>query len=105
MTRLPILITVISTLAATAAYADRIDGTWCSPDNRRSVAIDGEKGITPAGNRVTGHYTRHGFTYVIPEGEAGAGGMIAMRQLSEEQAEVSEPDNQFDTWHRCDLNS
>jgi hypothetical protein len=64
---------------ATPAYADRIDGHWCFKDGR-SFSIQGPKMITPAGTKMRGDYDRHGFSYIVPKGEPGAGDRLVIVQ-------------------------
>ncbi len=66
----------------TAALADAIDGHWCHEDGRR-MTIDGPAIVTPGGTAMTGDYDRHGFAYVVPPGEPGAGKRIAMQLIDE----------------------
>ena len=65
-----------------AALADAIDGHWCHEDGRR-MTIDGPAIVTPGGTAMTGDYDRHGFAYVIPPGEPGAGKRITMQLIDE----------------------
>ncbi len=44
--------------------------------------------MAPGGNRIDGDYTRHSFTYTVPEDEPGEGGTVAMRQLNDQTIEV-----------------
>ena len=53
------------------ARADAIDGMWCK--GSRSMQIDGPAIVTPGGTSMTGDYARHGFRYVVPADEEGAG--------------------------------
>ena len=65
-----------------AALGDAIDGHWCHKDGRR-MSIDGSAIVTPGGTAMTGDYDRHGFAYVIPPGESGAGKRITMQLIDE----------------------
>ena len=69
------------------ARADQIDGNWYFRDGR-SLSINGPQTVTPGGARMTGDYHRHGFTYVVPAAEPGAGGTVVMNQLDEQTVEV-----------------
>ena len=82
------------------AFADAIDGHWCFKDGRR-MHIDGPRITIPSGKRITGDYDRHGFEYVIPPGEKGAGGKIVMRLQSDEFLTVMPPGGGRETWQRC----
>jgi hypothetical protein len=72
----------LSTLASPgAARADVIDGDWCQPGHHFS--IKGPEIVTQAGHRLTGNYSRHYFTYVVPASEPDAGQYIAMTLVNE----------------------
>ena len=97
--RLPILIAGLC-LFATPALADSIDGAWCRPGLR--LVINGPTIVTPGGTRMSGTYDRHGFSYVVPAGEPGAGKTVDMRLLGEHdmQSRVG-ADGAVDDWRRC----
>ena len=83
------------------ALADKIDGEWCAPDGRR-LAIAGPAITTPGGARITGNYSRHHFSYVVPKAEADAGQTVEMSLRSEEEVLVlPRPNAQVEMWHRC----
>jgi hypothetical protein len=88
-------------LAATAAWADQIDGEWCAEDGR-VMSIEGPRMVTPGGNRILGEYTRHTFSYTVPGDEPGAGTTTAMRQLHDQTIRVW-PDGEIEgvLWRRC----
>jgi hypothetical protein len=89
----------------TPAAADAIDGNWCHPDGRR-FSIRGPEIVTPGGNRISGDYSRHYFSYSIPANETPAGKSVFMTLLDEytvhlrvgEQPSGSEP---AEEWKRC----
>jgi hypothetical protein len=90
-----------ATLLAGPALADAIDGDWCSEDRRR-ISIAGPEIVTPGGAKMRGDYDRHGFVYVVPAQEAGAGTRVIMRLLSEYRVQIkfgegAEPQ----IWQRC----
>ncbi len=85
---------------AGAARADAIDGHWCFTDGR-SVSIDGPNIITPGGQKSTGDYDRHGFDYVVPAGETGAGTRVVMNQMDDEHITVQEGEAKAKIWRRC----
>ena len=91
----------LALLAPTSAKADRIDGNWCR--GLAHLAIDGPTIITPGGTRMSGDYDRHGFRYVVPTGEPGAGATISMVQLSEQLMQLSSSAKPGDVqdWTRC----
>lgn len=66
-----------------AAFADRIDGSWCTGAAQR-VEINGPK-ISIGGKPVIdGTYTRHQFLYTVPNGEEHAGDKVYMQVLGDE---------------------
>lgn len=79
---LVVLATMAALMLPSSARADAIDGNWCHKDGRR-LTIDGPKITTPGGKKMTGDYDRHGFVYVIPKKEPGAGSKATMRMLDE----------------------
>jgi len=91
--------------AAGAARADAIDGNWCHASGKR-LTIEGPRIVTPGGTAMTGEYDRHGFAYVVPAGEPGAGKHMVMVLESEDVMHMGEgtqrvlPEN-AETWHRC----
>lgn len=89
-------------LAPAAAFADAIDGRWCSPEGK-SLEIEGPRLLTPGGARIDGNYSRHAFTYVSPAGEEAGGSTIYMVLLGEETMEVraGNPVGKPVTWKRC----
>ncbi len=86
---------------AAGALADQIDGHWCFTDGR-NLSIAGPKIVTPGGNRIEGNYTRHAFSYIVPDDEPGAGTVVAMNQLSDLVIHVR-PDGATEpqVWRRC----
>ncbi len=88
---------------ASPARADAIDGDWCSTTEASHFSIDGPGIITPAGTATIGDYRRHFFTYEVPEGDPGAGQIIDMRQLNEEQILVSVDGGEPVLWVRCQV--
>lgn len=97
-------LTLAALLPALPALADRIDGDWCSEDGRHSLHIDGPSITTPGGHTITGAYSRHAFSYTVPEGEPDAGARINMRLLGETAVEVYLP-GATETWQRSQLSS
>ena len=95
-------------VSCSAALADQIDGTWCSPSGL-SMTIDGQNVVTPAGKALTGRYSRHNFDYEIPAGEPHAGGRVFAEQLNDQEIRVTvikkvqnEP-GAHETWTRCEV--
>ncbi|HEX5079913.1 MAG TPA: hypothetical protein VFV80_12245 [Geminicoccaceae bacterium] len=85
------------------ALADQLDGDWCFPGDGRNLTIQGPSIITPNGSRTTGDYRRHTFTYVIPDGDPGAGAEIYIRQLNDLTMVLRQPDGTEETWKRCEV--
>ncbi len=85
------------------ARADAIDGMWCM--GSRSMQIDGPTIVTPGGTSMTGDYTRHGFRYVVPAGEDGAGKAVNMVLLGEYDLDVTVGEGPTERWRRCKLTS
>ena len=81
------------------ARADAIDGQWCLGSSH--FEISGPNIRTPGGSQITGNYDRHGFTYVVPAGEDGAGTQIVMVLLNEETVRLARGISPSETWKRC----
>lgn len=82
------------------AAADSIDGNWCSTDGRH-FEIAGSQIVTWGGTRMNGDYDRHGFRYVVPGTEKGAGARIDMRLMGEHAVYVTTDGAAPQTWNRC----
>lgn len=102
-----VLLVLAVSVVPGGARADALDGGWCYTDGKRLV-IDGPKILTPGGNRITGDYQRHFFTYKIPANEPGAGMTVHMEQLDEETMHMTlgtgaagAAGGPAQTWHRC----
>ena len=103
----PVLAAALVSLAPEAARADALDGGWCYTDGKRLI-INGPEIVTPGGNRITGDYQRHSFTYKIPPKEPGAGMTVHMEQLDEETMHMTlgsgaggGAGGPAQTWRRC----
>jgi hypothetical protein len=97
------LAVLAAALAPGVARADAIDGHWCAADGR-VMTIEGPAILTPGGHKVTGDYSRHAFSYVVPGGESQAGTTILMVLLNEETVELDPGDGaEREIWHRCDV--
>lgn len=94
---------VFGLVQSAPARADAIDGDWCH--STQNLTIEGPMIKTPGGNRINGDYDRHGFRYVVPANEPGAGTEIVMQLRGDENmflvrkigATESPPEN----WKRC----
>jgi hypothetical protein len=103
--RLGVLVPVLwLALLAGPALADSIDGNWCHNDGRR-FTIHGPEIVTPGGKRMQGNYSRHGFSYLVPAPETGAGQTIVMTLANENTVYLhygeTVPAGAQDTWVRC----
>ena len=98
-----ILISGFVIVCSSPALADAIDGDWCSTTQARQLRIDGPNITTPGGQQTTGDYSRHAFSYIVPEGEPGTGETMAMQQLNEEEVQVSVNSGAPEIWRRCEL--
>jgi hypothetical protein len=96
---MPVCVVALS-FAGAPAWADAIDGAWCHSDGRR-MRIDGPAVVTPAGNSVSGDYSRHYLTYVSPPAEPGAGETVVMTLLNEMTVRVRVGNGGEETWRRC----
>jgi hypothetical protein len=95
-------------LFASAAQADAIDGDWCNDDGSH-VRIDGPKIELSSGKIVEGNYSRHAFSYIVPQGEWEAGVEVKFVLSSEElMRRMRNPDvmpEHADLWRRCQTTS
>ena len=87
------------------AWADAIDGNWCSADGRR-LSIQGSELRTPGGKRMKGEYDRHAYAYVIPTGETEAGAKAFMVLIDDDTMLLklgAQPmsTGEGETWKRC----
>lgn len=102
LTRLAILASSLAMLAG-PAFADSIDGNWCHNDGRR-FTIRGPEIVTPGGKRMEGHYSRHGFSYLVPSPETGEGQTIVMSLANENTVYLRYGEataGAQETWLRC----
>ena len=99
MLRVLLLGCVALLAGAGSAQADAIDGQWCFGSSH--FEINGPNIRTPGGNEITGNYDRHGFSYVVPANEQGAGTEIVMVLLNEETVRLSRGQSAPETWKRC----
>lgn len=97
-----LLASLLMFAAPTLAFADAIDGDWCSADGQH-MTIQGDAITTPGGARITGNYDRHGFDYVVPAGEAGSGETVTILLRGEYRAlsRQGPADAPAKEWRRC----
>ena len=102
LTHLALVSFVAPFALALPALADSIDGRWCAEDGRR-MDIEGATIVTPYGSKLAGEYSRHGFRYIAPAADPGAGAEIIMRLRGETTIHLwkdgmkGEPE----VWKRC----
>lgn len=97
------LVAMVGALSGLAcpALADAIDGDWCQASGKR-MSIRGPAIVTPGGQRTSGNYTRHFFSYVIPAGESDAGTTVDIQLLGEDLARARQgSDPAVYEWRRC----
>jgi hypothetical protein len=99
MRRVLVLACIVLMAGVSSARADAIDGQWCLGSSH--FAINGPNIRTPGGNEIIGKYDRHGFEYVVPPNEEGAGTKIAMVLLNEETVRLTRGASPPETWTRC----
>lgn len=94
------LLAVAAVLAAMGpAWADAIDGQWCFAGS--SLEIQGPRIRTPGGHEISGTYSRHDFSYVVPANEPGGGSEVNMVLLSEDTLTLTRGPAAPETWRRC----
>ena len=105
--RLAVICCAVLLASATSAYADAIDGHWCFTDGKR-ISIQGPAIVTPAGSHIQGDYSRHFFSYVVPQAEPGAGQTTSLTLLNEDMMRLNigatpmhSYDGPGDVWRRC----
>jgi hypothetical protein len=91
-----------ATLAAPPARADSIDGHWCATDGRY-LNIRGKLLVTPGGRQIDGDYTRHGFSYVVPDSEPGGGAVSVLTLVNDRTVHrvVGPGGGDPEIWRRC----
>ena len=102
------ILTAFFLLLPTAAFADKIDGAWCTGVNTR-IEINGPQISLGGKPGFDGVYKRHEFTYTVPASEDHAGDQIYMRLLNDENMtsftiKDSKPVDPVE-WKRCQSTS
>src|SRR5579871_4271504 len=104
---LPTALALALPLGAAPAFADTIDGNWCSAGGRR-IVISGPAIVTPGGTHMTGNYSRHFFSYEAPASDPEQGQRVAMTLLNEntvaivwDSAAPRQSAQADEIWHRC----
>jgi len=96
-----VIAAIAAGVSAGPVFADKIDGEWCAPDGKR-LSIDGPAITTPGGARMKGNYSRHHFSYVVPEREPGAGDTVEMALQNENEVLIlPRPGGEVELWRRC----
>ena len=98
MKRAGILGSFVLLVSVLPARAEAIDGQWCLGASH--FEINGPNIRTPGGKDITGEYNRHGFRYVVPVNEEGAGTQIMMVLLNEETMHLTRGTSAPETWKR-----
>lgn len=97
-----LVVLIVGALVATTSLvrADAIDGDWCSTDGKR-MSIRGSAISTPGGHQISGDYSRHFFSYMVPAGEPGSGEKVEITLLSEYLAHARQGEAPLRVWNRC----
>jgi hypothetical protein len=89
-------------LASGAAWADSIDGNWCN-DKGKQLSIEGTTILTPGGHKTTGSYSRHNFTYTVPDQEPDSGLAVSMQLVNEHTIRATTGQSPAAIiWKRCE---
>lgn len=98
-------------VSAMPARADAIDGTWCFKDGA-IMSIQGTNITIPGGRHLRGNYSRHSYSYRIPEGEEHAGGVVSMDLINDDTIHLTPPastsvtlSSSMQVWRRCEVTS
>ena len=97
-----LLLALVASGFSRTAWADAIDGHWCFTGLR--LSINGPDIVTPGGSHLKGSYDRHGFTYVVPAPEPGAGGTVVMTLVNEQTMQLrtgGDAQAPMQVWQRC----
>ena len=90
-------------VVATPALSDAIDGDWCMGADH--MHINGPTILTPGRNTIQGDYNRYRYSYVVPDKEPGAGGVVRMVMIrGTETIHVERPGGTVgspEVWRRC----
>ncbi|HRE21309.1 MAG TPA: hypothetical protein PKW21_09785 [Rhabdaerophilum sp.] len=86
--------------SAPFARADAIDGNWCGPKGRR-ISIEGPSGVYAGGFHLKGHYTRHSYSFAIPQGAPEGGAAVDMVLQGETRTSVRIDNGPAEIWQRC----
>ena len=95
-----VLLTLTLLVSASAARADAIDGNWCGPKGRR-ITIEGPAGLYAGSFRLEGRYTRHSYSFAIPQGAPEAGAAVDMILQGETRTSVRIDTGPAEIWQRC----
>lgn len=107
LSALSALVIAAAALSAGPAFADAIDGTWCKGDGR-NMQISGPRILTPAGAEILGQYSRHAFSYVVGQTDAGATvSMVLVNEttihLRRDGGAAPTPPEAYEVWRRCEV--
>lgn len=92
-------------LTPMTAWADAIDGDWCSADGRH-MSINGPRLVTPGGTHMEGQYRRHSFAYTVPASEPAAGTEVALVLIHDDLLHATRAGgDDVEAWQRCKFTS
>jgi hypothetical protein len=98
------IVAVLALAGASSALADSIDGNWCDGKGRQ-MSIQGPTIVTPGGTTMEGRYSRHAFSYAVPERESPAGAAVSMTLAGETVIRLRVGEGAIETWNRCERTS
>ena len=82
------------------AFADSIDGEWCSSTGRR-VVIEGSRLTSPKRVVFQGDYAKYSVRFTMPEGEPDAGSAVTMVFRRGLGVDVTIGANAPQLWQKC----
>ncbi|MCP8938779.1 hypothetical protein NK718_09660 [Alsobacter sp. SYSU M60028] len=89
-------------VSSAPAWADSVDGNWCD-EKGRTLSIEGYTILTPGGHKTQGDYSRHRFSYVVPNAEPDEGSPVSMLLINENTMRATtgqQPGSVI--WTRCE---
>ena len=89
------------------AFADAIDGNWCFKDGR-SMIIRGARITLPGGEEIAGNYSRHSYSYTVPDNHDRAGSVVTMVLVNDNTIHLTPGGSSsvplksaVEIWNRC----
>lgn len=86
---------------AQPAWADSIDGEWCSPEGGKRLTIDGPTLRTPGGKTIQADYRKYSVTYTAPAGDWEAGQTIDLQFVRRVGVRVTVRGGAESIWKTC----